>query len=315
MKNKVINGGTLFGRIFSHTLEKKVSAKGFEGIAGRINIATDDAGLNVISVEYPWIAPTYPAKNGKPERVNPNYAIAERLINSGKTILADSKDEATMVRLTPSLALNEWYDANGNLTKTQRAEGGFISVVQNLPEENERNMFEADILIVGTDFAEADEESGITESYLKVFAYIFNYAADLFPVEFVVKDPNGIKYFEGLGATKDEPVFTKVWGKMVSTTIKIKTEEEAAFGGSFVQEKPRSIKQWEIIKSAKNTYELDAEAGISIEEYNVKLAKRTADLKQKKTDAEERNAAKASGTVATPATKTTAPAAAGGFSW
>ena len=88
---------------------------------------------------------------------------------------------------------------------------------------------------------EADEERNIPADYLIVKGVVFNFRNAMLPVEFIVKNAGGIKYFESLEAAPSNLVFTKVWGKINCETVIDKKEEESAFGESAVKEYERKI--------------------------------------------------------------------------
>lgn len=309
---KCLNGATLIGRIYQHTLENKVSQKGVNYIGGDIEIATDDAGLNVVKVTYVYVAPTYPAKDGKPERPNPTYATLQKIIDGGKTILVDGADAATKVRLTPSLAVNDFPNREGEMVSAKRLEGGFVTILSTLPDEKERNRFEADCLISGTQLIEADPERNIAEDYLVVRGNVFNWAKAIMPIEFHVKSTGGIQYFESLEASSSNPIFTKIWGQILSSTTVVKREEESAFGEPSIKEYTRTSREWVITGAAQETYEIgDAETGITADEIKEALANRQVHLAEVKKNAEEYAANRAASTPA-PAANT---AAAGSFSF
>lgn len=308
---KTINQCSLSGRIYQHTLEAKVSQKGVNYIGGTIDIATDDDGLNVVTVTYVYVAPTYPAKNGKPERPNPTYATLQKIMDSGKTILVDGFDAATKVRLTPSLAVNDFQSRDGEMVAAKRLEGGFVTILSTLPEVNERNRFDVDCLISGTFLKEADPENNIAEDYLIVKGNIFNFANAIMPIEFHVKSPGGISYFQSLEASSSNPVFTKVWGQILSSTTVVKREEESAFGEPSVREFTRTSREWVITGAAQETYEIgSAETGITADEIKEALANREIHLAEVKKNAEEYAASR---TASTPAPANTAAAGAFNF--
>lgn len=314
---KSLNSCSLNGRLYQHTLEVKTSKKGVTYIGGTIDLATDDACLNIVTVNYTYVAPTYPAKADKPERPNPNYATLEKIINSGKTVVTDGADAAMKLRLSPSLTVNDFQNRDGEMIAAKRLDGGFVTIINALPEDklDKRNYWEADVLINGTVMVEPDEERGITEGYLTVKGNVFNFAGAIQPVDFIVKSEGGIKYFESLDASNSNPVFLKCWGAITSTTVVTKREEEnVAFGVPAVREFTRTTKHWEITGAKGETYEIgDAEQGITADEIQQKLADRKVHLAEVKKNAEEYAASRA---ITTPATATTGTTAAtGAFNW
>ena len=224
-----------------------------------------------------------------------------------------------MVRIDTALGLNDFYtNRNGQeeLVSAKRNDGGFVHSTNKLGDEATRNTFECDMLINGTRMVEADEERHIAADYLVVKGAVFNFRNAILPVEFVVKNPGGIKYFESLDASPANMVFTKVWGKIESQTIVDKREEESAFGEAAVKEYERKIKEWVITGAAKEPYEMDDEQnGITIAEVKQMLADREIYLADVKKRAEEWRNSQATTTAATPKASANATAAAGGFNF
>jgi hypothetical protein len=144
------------------------------------------------------------------------------------------------------------------------------------------------MLINGTRLVEADEEKKIPADYLVVKGAVFNFRNALLPIEFIVKNAGGIKYFESLEASPSDPVFTKVWGKINCETIIDKREEESAFGESAVKEYERKIKEWVITGTAKEVYEFgDEKNGITVDDIKKALSDREvylADVKKRQDD-------------------------------
>lgn len=317
---KPINKEIIIGRIYDHSLAvKKVqnteSANfGKDYIGGTLDVATDDAGLNIVTINYTYV--TEVTKNGNK---NNTYIALKNIIENGKTILNDGMEAATCVKCDTSLGLNDFYtnrDGEEVLVSAKRNEMGFISIVNKLPEEKVRNSFEFDMLINGTRYVEADEEKNISEDYLIVKGAIFNFKKDILPVELVCKDREGIKFFENLDVSPKNMVFTKVWGNIHNETIVKKKVEESAFGESAVKEYERSVKEWIITGTQKEEamYEIgDEKNGITEDEIKTALANREIHLAEVKRKQEEYQASKNAGN--TPATNATAPAAQGGFNF
>ena len=319
MKAKVANKERIEGRVYDHNLAiKKVQnteSKNFgkEFIGGTLDIATDDDCLNVIQVNYTYVTETT-AKGNK----NNTYAALKNIIENGKTILNDGKDVATMVRIDTSLALNDFYtNRNGEetLVSAKRNEGGFVTIINSLGEEDNRNTFEFDMLINGTQYIEADEEKNITEDYLIVKGAVFNFKNDILPVELICRNKGGIKYFESLDASPQNLTFTKVWGKITSQTIVRRVEEESAFGEPAVKEYTRTSREWVITGTSKPdaVYEIgDPENGITTEDIKKAMADREVHLADVKRRQDEYQASKNTGATTN---VTSAPAAAGGFNF
>ena len=303
---KTINKEHVEGYIQEHSLEIKTvqnteSANyGKEFIRGSLDIATSDDGMNVVTVDFTYVQPTWPAKNGKPERTNDTYVALKKIIDEGKTVVVDGIENATKVRIDTSLATNSFYtNRNGEeqLVEAKKNDGGFVHIVTGaLAEEKARNTFEVDMLITGTKFVEADEERHISEDYLEISGYVFNFRNDIQPVVLTCHNPGGINYFESLEASKSNPTFTKVWGNITSTNIVSQTTEESAWGEPVIKEYTRKKKEWVITGTAKEPYELgDSEVGITGQELKDAEAARATLLAAEKERYDQYQAQKAAG--------------------
>lgn len=313
---KAINKVKVEGRLYDVSkLElKKVQNKesshyGEDFIGGSFDVATDNDGLNIVTVYITFMQPTY--KTGK---ANTSFGVLKNLIENGKTVIKDGFDNATLVKVDASINLNDFYtDRNGEevLVSAKRVAGSFVSVVNKLSEENARSTFECDMLINGTEVVEADEERHIDKDFLRVKGAIFDFRGAIMPVEFIVKNEGGIKYFEGLDASPANPTFTKVWGQIHSENIINKVEEESAFGEPTVKEFSRTVREYIITGTSKPdaVYDIDsAENGITLEEVKKALADREVYLADVKKRQDEYNASKNSGAAS-------APASEGGFNF
>ena len=303
---KTINKEHVEGYIQEHSLEIKTvqnteSANyGKEFIRGSLDIATSDDGMNVVTVDFTYVQPTWPAKNGKPERTNDTYVALKKIIDEGKTVVVDGIENATKVRIDTSLATNSFYtNRNGEeqLVEAKKNDGGFVHIVTGaLAEEKARNTFEVDMLITGTKLVEADEERHISEDYLEISGYVFNFRNDIQPVVLTCHNPGGINYFESLEASKSNPTFTKVWGNITSTNIVSQTTEESAWGEPVIKEYTRKKKEWVITGTAKEPYELgDSDVGITGQELKDAEAARATLLAAEKERYDQYQAQKAAG--------------------
>lgn len=313
---KTTNREHIEGRVYDHNLNLRISGPtsknpGVEFINGSLDVATDDEGLNVVTVNFVYVTETT-AKGTK----NEAFSVLKDIIDNGKTILANGMNDAMMVRIDTSLGLNDFYtnrSGKEELVSAKRNEGGFIHFTNKLDDEAKRNLFECDMLINGTRLVEADPEKNIPADYLIVKGAVFNFRNAILPVDFVVKNPGGIKYFESLEASSSNMVFTKVWGKIECQTIVSKREEESAFGEPAVKEYERKVREWVITGTAKEPYEMDDEQnGITLDEIKKALSDREmalADIKKRNDEYQARRASAAPTSVAS------APAAAGGFNF
>lgn len=306
------NSERIEGRIYQHDLAIKTvqnqSSQNFgkEFIAGTLEVAVDDAGLNVIPVHF-----TYVTEVTSKGQTNRTFTVLKKIIDEGKTIVTDGMDEATKVRIDTALALNDFYTNDDSLVSVKTNEGGFVTIVNELSGENERNTFSADMVITGVTRIEADEEKNIKEDYVTVKGAIFNFRGDLLPLEFIVKNAGGMKYFEDLGASNSEPVYTKVWGRINCETKTTIVEEESAFGEAAVKKYERKTKEWVITGTAKVPYEFGDEEILTGEELTKAMQAREVMLADIKKRSEEYKAQKAAGnTNSTPKAQTGAKPAA-----
>lgn len=285
-----INQEQIAGRIYQHNLQiKKVTNEsspnfGKEFISGTIDIATDEAALNIVTIHY-----TYVTEQTKSGGANPTYTNLKRIIDGGKTVFTDGKDLAWKVRCTPAIALNDFYpQGQDQLVSQPRHEGGFVTIVNELPPEGiERNKFTVDTLITQVDIVEADPEAGIPDTYAKLHCAIFNFRNDILPFNLTVRNPSGVKYFESLDASNSNPVFTKVWGKISSETVSIQRETKSAFGEAAVDTTQRRIREWVITGAQEEPYIFEEGGDLSPTEIKTAIENRNvylADVKKRADD-------------------------------
>ena len=211
---RIVNKEHVEGRLFQHDLELKTvqnetSANyGKEFISGNVEVAVDEEGLNVIPVHFTYV--TEITNSGKK---NATFTTLKRIIDEDKSIVSVGKDEAFKVRIDTALALNDFYSNDDQLVSVKTNEGGFISIVNALCDEKERNTWEADMVITGSNLVEADPEKN-TEEYMDIKGAIFNFRNEVLPMNFVLKNKEGFKHFEDMNASPAEPTFTKVWGRI-----------------------------------------------------------------------------------------------------
>lgn len=271
MAKKMINRTHIAGSIYQHSLEKKVSGPnsahpGTEFISGNLDVATDDAGINIVTVHFTYV--TAVTGGGKE---NATFKVLSDIID-GKvgTVMGNGADNAAKVRIDSAIGLNDFYtNRNGTeeLVSAKRNEGGFVHFVTALEEdEKERNTFETDIVITGVTIQEADEERNLPEKAI-VKGAIFDFRGALLPVEFSVINPHAISYFESLEASSKNPVFTKVKGRQISEVITRQITEESAFGEPSVREVKNTRKDYVITWAAKEPYVWDDEETITAQEF------------------------------------------------
>lgn len=313
MKSAMINKTHIEGLIYEHALELKTSGPnsktpGTQFITGTVSIATDNACTNVVPVHFTYVTAT--TSKGS---ANATFGTLKSIIDGViGTIMKDGKEKAGKVRIDSALGLNEFYtDRNGKeeLVSAKRNEGGFVHTVDVLADdEKTRNTFECDMIITGAVRTEANIEKQIPEKVI-VKGAIFDFRKSLLPIEFSATNPNAMNYFEGLGASPKEPVFTCVWGRQVSEVIVRQIRTESAFGEDEVREVKNTRRDFVITGAAKDPYVWDDESSITAAELNEAIQKREVDLAAMKKRQDEYKASRNGGGKAT----ATAAPAKGGF--
>ena len=303
---KAINTEHVEGRVYQHdlaikTVQNKESKNyGKEFIAGNIDVAVDEEGVNVISVHFTYV--TEDTKNGGK---NATFAALKKIINEGKAWITDGKDAATKVKIDTALALNDFYREDGTLVSAKVNEGGFVTIISELCDVSERNTFQADMIITAVSKTEADEEKNIAAPFVTIRGAIFNFRNDLLPIEFVVRSEAGMKHFENCEASNSNPVFTKVWGKINCVTSVTTRTEESAFGEAAVKTYERKTKEWVVTGTARFPYDFGDESVLTADELTKAMQNRQVYLADKKKADEDYRASKATQN-ATPAAPTTA---------
>lgn len=296
-KKTFINQTHLEGVLYEHDLQSKVSGStsktpGTPFISGTISIATDEKMLNIVTVHFTYVTATF-GTSGKP---NDTYTTLNNIINGTfGTYMKDGADKAVKLRVDSAIALNEFYtDRNGKeeLVSTKRNEGGFVHKVDAIDtEEKNRNTFKVDMIINSVTRIEADEEKKLPEKAV-VKGAIFDFRKNLLPIEFSATNPNAMNYFESLGASAKEPVFTCVWGRQISETVSRQIKTESAFGDDEIREVKSTRRDFVITGAAKETYTWDDESSITVAELNEAIQKREVDLAAMKKRQDEYKASK-----------------------
>ena len=305
MKN-MINATHIEGLVYEHSLELRVSGEnsknpGTEFIMGNLNIATDDACTNIVPVHFTYVTATTSKGNA-----NATFSVLKDIVD-GKigTVMANGKENAGKVRIDSAIGLNEFYsDRNGKeeLVSAKRNEGGFVHTVASLnADEKARNTFMADMLITSVTHVDADEEKGTKEKAL-IRGCVFDFRKAVLPIEFSVTNARGMDYFEGLEASPKSPVFTKVWGRQISTTVKNTKVEESGWGEANVQESTSTRRDWVITGSNTEPYAWDDEDTITAKELTEAMANREVYLAGIKQRQDEYKASKTAPAAAIPAT-------------
>jgi hypothetical protein len=310
----VYSTGSNFNQLSERVTGENSKNPGTKYIAGDLDIAVDEAGLNVVTVHYTYVTETY-AKSGQ---ANNTYTALKRIIdNPNKTWINGGKDNAFKVQCTGvAIAVNDFIAADGTKVAALRNENGFCSIVSELGPENERNTFNADMLITKVTHIDADPEKNINEDYATVSGAIFGYGRTpvILPVSFTVRNEMGINYFEGLDASPSNPVFTKLWGRINCMTIKTERTEESAFGEAAVQTYERKSREYVITGTAKVPYDFGDEEVLTAADVNKMTQDRQVMLAEVEKRFNDRQASKTAGAgFASAATKATAAIPEGGF--
>lgn len=298
MKN-MVNRTHIEGFIYEHDLQLRESGPnsknpGTEFIMGNLSIATDNAATNIVPVHF-----TYVTEKTSKGNVNATFNILKQIIDGSLgSIMDHGKENAAMVRIDSAVGLNEFYtDRNGEetLVSAKRNEGGFVHTVSELaPNENDRNTFETDILITNVRTLDANPEQNQPEKAI-IKGAVFDFRGAILPVEFSAINPNAIAYFESLGASAKEPVFTKVKGRQISETITRTVTEESAFGEPYVRTIQNNRKDWVIVWALPDPYVWDDPSSITAAELTEALANREVYLADVKKRQDEYKASKGQG--------------------
>ena len=279
MAKKMINQTHIEGALYQHDLTLKVTGEnsknpGTEFISGNIEIATDDAGINIVPVHFTYVTAT--TSKGT---ANATFNVLKNIIDRVyKTVMTDGAENATMLRIDSAIGLNEFYDRNDQFVSVKRNEGGFVHVTPTIAEdERTRNTFDCDIIINNVTHIEGDEDKGTTDKAV-VKGVIFNFRNDVMPVEFSAINPKAMDYFEGLGASNSNPIFTRIKGRQISESIVRRVEEESAFGEPSIKEYKSTKKDFVITWAMPEPYVWDDGSTITARELTEALAAREITL-------------------------------------
>lgn len=281
MKQKINNEVVLQGYLFDHDLKKRVvknkESKNFgkEFIKGFVYIATDTEGLNVVPVYYAFVSSV--TSTGA---VNGTYQVLENIFNNNPTWTNSGKEGALKVRATSAIALNDYYpDGSEELISTQRAEGGFLSIINVSEEDLFENKFNVDMLITGISEI-TDEEDNFTGISLR--GATFNFRKAILPISISVKDEQGIDYFRSLDPSPSEPIFTNVFGSIINTTVTHTETQESKWGQAYVNTTRKTFREYLAKGSSPCVYDFGDENVLTIEEVEKAIADRNVYLAEKK---------------------------------
>ena len=307
----MINKSHIEGLLYQHTLEIKTSGPnsakpGTVFISGNVDIATDDALTNIVTVHYTYVTET--TSKGK---ANNTFLVLKDIIDGTLgSVMGNGADNAVKLRIDSAIGLNEFFsDRNGKeeLVSAKRNEGGFVHIVNVLAEDEKvRNTFDVDMIITGTRMIEADPDKDMPEKMILKGA-IFDFRNSLLPIELSVLNPRAISYFERLGVSSASPVFTRLQGRQVSEVTVREVVEEGAWGEPIIKKYPSTRKDYVVTWAASETYEWDDESSITAMELKKAMSDRETTLATMKQRQDEYKASKGQ-------TTPTAPAA-GGFNF
>lgn len=280
-KNVVYVEGYVYNfSLFANVAGPNSKNPGQEYINGTVNIATDEDGLNIVSVRYTYVVPTW--KSGKE---NETYTILQSLLNGAPTWEKDGKDKATKLRIQGDVEVNDFMGRDGNMVETKQVRGGFTHYA-NDGFRDKRNNFETDMLITGATRVEVENGN----DYMNLSGYVFNFRNDFIPVTYTLNNEAGIKYFESLDISMNTPYYTYVWGKIVSSTQRIEKQVETAWGAPQVEYTTRTLRMWEVEGCSPESYEFDDDSTITLAEFKQGLANREQQKAEAKARQEARNA-------------------------
>lgn len=279
----MFNRVTIEGFVYSHNLEKKTVQNknsrnfGKEFIGGKLNIATDAEGRNVVTVYYSYVTPE--KKDGS---TNPNYTVLEKIVDHKVgNMIEDGVASAAKVTIDGVFECNDFVSKQtGEIVSSFRAassfNGGFIHLAETI---SPKASFHVDMLINKVIEKEADEEKDLAAK-VEISGCIFDWKGEIIPAHFTVAGPRAMDYFVGLGASETSPVLTELEGIMENETYTMQTTKESAFGDDVVVETTRSRKQNVITWARPEPYEWDTEATILGSEVTAAVQNREIKLAQ-----------------------------------
>ena len=313
------NAMNIEGKIYQFNLEEKVTGQqsknpGTHYLSGTIDVATDAELSNIVQVHYTYVVSTY--GSGKP---NASYTALKKIIESGKAVVTDGYEAATAVRLNPSYQTNDFYpQGQDTVVSNPRNEGGFVTLVtpdKARPEGDPgKNKFTFDIVI--SNVAEKVLDNG--DEFAAIEGIVFNYnSTAIYPVTLVARNKDAMKYFLDLGASKQNPVYTKVWGKIVNIVTTEEKTIESAFGEASVETVTHRSREYVITGANPVPYEFDTPDTITADELKKALQDREVYLAEQKKNAEEWRAKQAAGgsNNASPAAQAANTVSKGDFKW
>lgn len=311
------NSMNIEGKIYQFDLEEKVTGEqskvpGTHYIAGTVDVATGEDLSNIIQVHYSYVAPTY--ASGK---TNNSYTALKKIIDSGKTVVTDGYAEATSIRLNPSYQTNDFYpQGQEQVVSAPRNEGGFVTLVtpdkMRAEGDSGRNKFSFDIVI--SNVVEKVPDEG--DEYVSIEGIVFNYNnTAIYPITLTARNKDAMKYFVDLGASKQNPVYTKVWGKIVNVFTTTERTIESAFGDATVEKVTHRNREYVITGANPVPYEFDTAETMTADELKKALQDREVYLASEKKRVEEYRASQGGSNGASPAAQAANTVSKGSFNW
>jgi hypothetical protein len=123
-----------------------------------------------------------------------------------------------------------------------------------------------------------------------------------------------MKYFLDLGASKSNPVYTKVWGKIVNVFTTTEKTIESAFGEAAVETVTHRTREYVITGANPVPYEFDTAETMTADELKKALQDREVYLASEKKRVEEWRASQGGGN-ASPAQQAANTVSKGSFNW
>lgn len=253
MKDSFSNSVLVRGRVFDFDLTKRTTGAtsktpNMNYIMGRVNVAVDEDGMNVVPVSFGFLSTRETYRNGKE---NATYQTLLDLIEKeeyrGRTWKDGGKDAALQVRIDGDIETNDFVTSSGEMASPKQVRGAFIHLLT--PAEEGKNFgatFEADMLAQGAAMRESTDGS----EYMELKGFVFGYSARLFPITLSVPGENGQQFFDNEDITPSNPYFGKVWGNIRSTVQVIEREVDDSNVGFGVAPAAaattRTLRTWDV---------------------------------------------------------------------
>ncbi len=304
---KNVNSVHIEGYVYQHDLVKKTVQNqqsenfGKEFISGNVEVAVDEEGTNTIKVHFSYVVPT--TKKGTR---NATYFELVKIME-GATWVTQGKDNALKVKIDTAIALNDFYADDNTLVSAKINEGGFVTTVDMLCPEERRSIFQADMLVTGAQLIEKDNADDV----FLLKGAVFSFKNDLLPVEFVVRSPEGIKYFDRLEPTSQEPKYMRVFGVINNKAIQVPVKEGGEWGTGVVNYKEVRDKSYVVVGN-NPPYEFGEENVMTVEELKTAIQNREihlADVKKRREEYKAQQAQQAASVGFGGVTVTNAPSA------